>query len=96
MGRKLERDPYAVETGERLRAIRTVLGYASTRQLAQRFGLHEDRVGTWERGDALTPPRFIEALAEAHPGCVDWNYIYGGDMANLPLRIVEALKKLAA
>lgn len=96
MAKKSERDPYAVEVGERLRAIRAVLGYDSTRQLANKFSLHEDRVGTWERGDALTPPQFIERLSKAHDGVPDWNYVYGGKMGNLPHWVVEALTKLRA
>lgn len=91
MVKRDQRDPYAVECGDRLRRTRKAMGYRTLREFAAAFGYHEDTVGTWETGKVEVPPRFVREMAQRHHGFPDHNWIFDGDARNMPLHLAEQL-----
>lgn len=78
---KIERDPYAIEVGSRLRAIRRALGYERINRFAENTGTDEDNLSNWERGVSVVPQWYVQRLKELFGVTHDW--IYGGDASTL-------------
>lgn len=82
---KKERDPEAVEAGQRLRVTRIALGYASIRSLANAFDENENNLSKYETGEAMVSKRVVQKLKDRHGVTFDW--INGGDPKGLPFEL---------
>lgn len=89
------RDPHKVKCGQRLRATRRALGYATIRSLANDLDEPEDNLSNWERGVSLVPTQVIHKLKRLKGVTADW--IYLGDPAGLPHDLaLRALREMEA
>lgn len=89
MATNSERDPFAVESGERLRRARIAAGYTNMRRFAENTGTDEDNLGNWELGRAVVPAWYIQRLKEVFGITHDW--VYGGDLSSLRGQLLEKL-----
>lgn len=79
--------------GKRLKALRIAKGFDTMRAFANDLGVEEDRYDTWEKGKALIPPQYIEALRQRYGITSDW--LYFGDPSGLNVGLFQALKASA-
>mgnify|MGYP006305252597 CR=1 FL=1 len=85
------------QAARRLIRLRKALGCATPRELVAELYPADEveaafrRLQKYEKAKALPPPEFIGRL-KAYCGA-DWNYIYGGDMESLPVRLYRKLQQ---
>lgn len=91
MGKK--RDPYRLEVGARLRALRLAQGFETIRSFAKALDLEEDRYDAWEKGKAMIPPHVVMDLRGRYGVTADW--IYGGYADGLKVSLFNALRAAA-
>ncbi len=74
--------------GLRLKLSRNAVGM-SQQSLADLIGITRGALANWERGTRLADPG---AMVRYHNECnIDLNWIYMGDMSQLPLKIAERI-----
>lgn len=79
-----ERDPYAVESGNRLRRARKAAGFPIRRRFAEHMHEDENKIQKWENGDALVPAAFVRDLK---PLGITHDWVFGGDPSGMPQRL---------
>lgn len=75
--------------GRRLQALRLAQGFKTIRGFVNEMGFDEKRYDKWEKGKALIPPLFAEALVDRYGITLDWLYI--GRKTNLPRPLYNKL-----
>ncbi len=82
---------YKRECGQRLRQTRQALGYASGRDFANAVDVPEDRLSTYERGTAMTPPQLVLQLYRRHGISFEW--IYAGEPGLMPVALWDKIAR---
>lgn len=90
MATKAEKSPLFLEVGARLRELREVVGYSSTRSFAAALDIPEDRLGTYERGIALLPMQTALALKRRFGVTTDW--LYDEDPVGMPVGLYKSIE----
>ena len=80
----------ATDIGARLERARLVMGLTTQRAMAERIGANVPQYNNWERGAQIIPVAFAAKLC---PYGFSLDYIYRGDLSNLPVRIVALLEE---
>ena len=78
----------AKEIGARLESARAIMGLPTQKAMAERLGANVNQYNNWARGAQIIPVAFAARFC-AYGFSLD--YIYRGDLSNLPLRIVALL-----
>ncbi len=79
-----EKDPYAIECGDRLRRARVAAGFPIRRRFAEYMHEEENNIQKWENGSALVPAAFVRDLK---PLGITHDWVYGGDASGMPQRL---------
>ena len=82
-------DPKAA--AERMKTIRKAKGIKSQTAMAKLIGAEINQYNNWERGVAIMPVTFGIRFAAFTGASLD--YIYLGDMSNMPMSLVQHLHK---
>ena len=82
-----EKKDFAVACGERLRVMRQALGGDTIGEFAIKTDVSEDALSSWERGENQVPPWYVQNLKIRFR--ITHDYIFGGDIAGLPISIAE-------
>jgi len=81
------------EIGARLERARAIMGLSTQKAMADRLGANVAQYNNWERGAQIIPVAFAAKLC---PYGFSLDYIYMGDLSNLPVRIVALLEERSA
>ena len=92
MGRKLTRHAPFAEYGRRLRAARLALGYEILDHYAKKAGIPPKYYSMHETGVHLITIERAKALKRTYD--LSFDYIFDGDMDNLPRKLVEKISEL--
>jgi len=80
----------ATEVGARLERARAIMGLPTQKAMAERLGANVNQYNNWARGAQMIPVTFAAKLCTYG---FSLDYIYRGDLSNLPVRIVALLEE---
>lgn len=90
---KMTQAEIRVIVGRRLRMARMAAGFRFAKEFAEKLDIDQNSYTPYERGVAYPPVHKLTLIKQLTGITMDWLFL--GDTANLPVRVLEALEKEA-